>query len=411
MDEITQEPQNLNKRMGIHLVSNAPWAQTGYGAQAKLVLPRWKALGFDVSMTAYYGLQGHTLNMNGVNLFPVGHHPYGMDVAAANTKMAGADIIITSVDAWVCEPQNFQGLPWCPHFPVDSGSLSPLIRMKMPSMYQGIVPSMFAKNLLKDEGYEVDYVPYCVDTKVFFPGDRAKALDEVNQHILPIIPKDVFLVAMVAMNKGQPSRKALCQNLQAFKELHSKHSDTAMYLHCTKAENGQNQGVDLVAYCKFIGLEIGKDVFFADELTIINGYPDVFLNAVYNAADVLTSVTMGEGFGVPIVEAQASGCPVIVGDWTAMPELLFSGWKVSKEESQEWWTTLGAIQYSPDWQAIYERMELAYRKRGNKVYRQRATEGAQIYDADAVAQNYWKPVLESIEARLKEKPAFTEPPK
>ncbi len=398
-------------KMGIHAVSNAVWSMTGYGGQMKLLLPRLKALGYEVSLTAYYGLAGHTLQINDMTVFPVGYHPYGMDVAAGNTKISGADVCITNVDLWVCEPAMLKDTIWIPWFPIDSGTVNPLIRAKLPAAFERLCMSKHGQKLVEELGHKCRYVPCAVDTKVFTPSPRDAALKEMNAHIPQHIAEDKFLVSMVAMNKGAPSRKAFFQQLRAFKAFHDTHPDTAIYLHTIKSEGGEQGGVNLVEVCKFLGLEIGKDVFFPDALTIINGYPDVFLNAVYNASDVFLSVTMGEGFGIPILEAQAAGCPVIVGDWTAMTEMCFSGWKVKKDEALEVWTMLGAIQYDPMWQAITNRLERAYQMRGNQDYRKRAREGAMKFDADKVVEKYWKPALEEIGLRILDRPTFTEVPK
>jgi hypothetical protein len=111
-------------------------------------------------------------------------------------------------------------------------------------------------------------------------------------------------------------------------------------------------------------------------------------------------VSWGEGFGIPIVEAETAGCPVIVGDWTSMGELCFSGWKVDKSEAVPIWTPVGAYQYIAPAGPIYERYEMAYRMKGNQEYRERARKGALAYDADKVTEKYWKPVLEDIEQGL-----------
>ena len=108
-----------------------------------------------------------------------------------------------------------------------------------------------------------------------------------------------------------------------------------------------------------------------------------------------------EDFGIAIVEAQAAGCPVIVGDWTAMPELCFSGWKVDKREAKPFWNSAEVFQYYANPEAIYERLEAAYRMRGNQDYRKRARQGALAYDADKVTEKYWKPVLAEIETDVK----------
>ena len=127
--------------------------------------------------------------------------------------------------------------------------------------------------------------------------------------------------------------------------------------------------------------------------------------SLYNSFDVLTAVTRGEGFGIPILEAQACGTPVIVGDWTSMSELCFSGWKVLKEQAEPIFTPLMAWQYQPSAVAIAEKMDEAYKMRGNTDYKKRAIKGAKPYQADKILQEKWLPMLARIESKLKEAPA------
>jgi glycosyltransferase involved in cell wall biosynthesis len=51
-----------------------------------------------------------------------------------------------------------------------------------------------------------------------------------------------------------------------------------------------------------------------------NEFPDDKMNLFYNVADCFI-FGGNEGFGLPVLEAQAAGCPVLVGDCTTMPEL------------------------------------------------------------------------------------------
>jgi len=185
-----------------------------------------------------------------------------------------------------------------------------------------------------------------------------------------------------------------------------------MYLHTADGTRGDNLE-NLAEFCRAVGLtfgysgynEEGKDVIFANQFGYgTMGYEPGMMAKLYSSFDVLTSVTRGEGFGIPIIEAQACGTPVIIGDWTSMPELCFSGWKVDREEAEPLLTPLAAWHYQPRAEAIAERMEAAYQMKGNQDYRKRAKAGAQLYEADKVFENYWKPALERIEQKLKEDP-------
>lgn len=56
-----------------------------------------------------------------------------------------------------------------------------------------------------------------------------------------------------------------------------------------------------------------------------SGLADAELNTLYNAADLLVSPTMAEGFGLTHAEALAAGVPVVTTDYSAMPEVVGPG--------------------------------------------------------------------------------------
>src|SRR5512143_3412242 len=107
--------------MKINWFSNAPWAATGYGVQTKLFAPRVKALGYDVAITAFYGLEGSVINWSGIQIYPRWAHGYGMDIISAHTKHQQADIVLTLLDAWVFDANSLRanGVKWVPWFMAD----------------------------------------------------------------------------------------------------------------------------------------------------------------------------------------------------------------------------------------------------------------------------------------------------
>ena len=135
-------------------------------------------------------------------------------------------------------------------------------------------------------------------------------------------------------------------------------------------------------------------LIYCDQYTNALGFPDAYMVNAYSAMDCHVLVSMGEGFGIPTIEAQACGTPVITSEWTASGELCFGGWKVSKRDAIAWWNPLATYQYIPHHEAIAEKMELAYRTAGN--YRKAARKGTLKYDADLVTKKYWLPRVDEI---------------
>ena len=377
--------------MRINWFSNSPAASTGYGVQTKLFVPRLaKLLDGGISVTAFYGVQGGILNIGGIKVYPGYRDPHGTDIIGAHAIQDGADAIISLVDAWILKDKRLP-VPWFPWFPVDHEPMPVIVRDAVSQATKGIVMSMFGKRMADQAGLDVFYVPHGVDTKVFKPLDRNEARERLKW------PKDKFIVGMVAANKDNPSRKAFCEQIAAFKILQVEHhGDCVLYLHTDDGMNGGN-GVNLRQFCNRMGLKVGEDVIFSDQYMTILGFPDGYMVDVYNALDVLTNVSRGEGFGVPIIEAQSCGTPVIVGDWTSMSELCFGGWKAVKDKTLPVYTDFfDAFQYQATAGATYELMEQAYQKRGDQELRDKAQQGALEYDVDLITEKYWKPVINEM---------------
>ena len=387
--------------------SNAPWAPTGYGNQTLIFTPKLAADGHEVTISAFYGLEGHSLQWQGdITCLPRGQHQYGNDILEAHALASEADMVISLMDVWVLPTDVLARLPWMAWCPIDHEPVPPAVLERLRVARWPVAFSRFGQAQMEAAGLEVHYIPHGVDTEMFKPGDRAKARAALAKLINEQQGKDVigegtFLAVMVAANKGMPSRKAFPEVLTAWKQFSDGHPDAHLYLHTDRLGT---RGVDFAGLMRLLEIRpetVSFPSLYAYETGSIG--PE-YLNAVYNAADVLLNPSYGEGFGIPIVEAQAAGCPVIVGDNTAMRELCFAGWKVAGTPII---TPMMAWQFMPQVSEIARALEQAYAILGPEAsgdgrddLRAQARHGALAYDAQKVYETYWQPFLERVAGEI-----------
>jgi glycosyltransferase involved in cell wall biosynthesis len=204
------------------------------------------------------------------------------------------------------------------------------------------------------------------------------------------IPDDKFVVMMNAANKGQnPSRKSFAENILAFAIFAQDKPDAMLYLHTER--DGAMGGINLPHLLEACGVK-PEQYKIVDPYAYRTGFPQQALAALYSAADVLLACSMGEGFGVPVIEAQACGTRVIVSDYTAQPELVGSGWAV---EFQPFWDAHQRSWFcTPVVGSIVDALQNAYN--APRGVDKQAVAFASQYDADLVYEAYWKPVMKEL---------------
>jgi glycosyltransferase involved in cell wall biosynthesis len=380
--------------MRIGILSPSPWTNTGYGIQSAALIKTLQALGHDVACFAFTGLSGSPLSWGGAAVYPSLYHPLGQDMAM-HARHFGADIVIPVMDIWNLEPRAWEGIKLVPYFPVDHFPLSPHIAKVASACFSSVVYSKFGQKQCDEAGVQAHYIPCSVDTTIYAPTDRSEARSALGW------PQDRYIVGMVQANVGRPSRKAFEPQLRAFKLFQEEHKDALLYLHTFLNAGRETDGENLIGMLASVGLELGRDVLIPDQYIYTLGMPPEQLAICYNAMNVLLQVTTGEGFGVPLVEAQACGTPVICGGWTSMPELCFAGWMVPHDEDDKLWGTLEGYKVFPRVSAIVEELEKAYRARiATTKLRTQASAFALPFDIKTVGERYWKPFLAELEARI-----------
>jgi len=376
--------------MRIILMSNSIWCSTGYGVQAKYLLPRFEALGHKCAQFAFYGLQGAMIQLGDMPIYPCGIDLYGNDVVQEHAKHFKADIVISLVDAWVLRNWGQKGFRWCPWIPIDHHPAPPAVLKALDGAYRVITYAQFGQDTLREAGIESTLIPLGVDIKVFAPGDKKEAKRRMG------FPEDCFLAGMVAANKGYPARKSFPEVLWAFASFWRRHPEAKLYLHTT--ELPVHGGIDFDGLLHALGIPEDGVVYFCDQYHNILGFPTEYMAMAYNAMDVLLSPSMSEGFGLPILEAQSCGVPVITTNFSSMPELTWAGWMV---QGQRFYTPMNSWVMIPYIDDIEECLELAWDSKGDPDLAQRAREGAMPYDWGALVEHKWRPFLEQIEEEIR----------
>jgi len=370
--------------------SNGPMVPSGYGQQTRLLIPRLTAMGHEVAVSAFYGLSGAPIKWEGCTVFPAGQQEYGVDVLVPHALTWGSDLVLTLMDFWKLLPcaQDLAGLNVAAWLPNDCTPLGRGDRQALAaSQATPIAMSRFGQKQLQDAGYgDAAYVPHAVDRAVFSPPeDRSKLRQELGVD-------DRFIIGICAANHDA-LRKAWPEQFAAFAKFHKHHKDTLLMVHSTAHSP---VGFNLMELARDMG--ITDAVMMSDEYAQKSGLmvPEM-MAAWYGSLDMLSLCSYAEAFGVPLIEAQACGTPVIVTKGSAMTELSQPAWQVKGQPfwnpvHHAWWTR-------PNVDDIAKRYEQAYQRSAavTAKWRSEAAKFAASYDADTVANQYWKPVLDSFE--------------
>lgn len=406
----------MSAKLRLLASSNAFWCTSGYGVQSGSLLPRLAELpefggepgGMEgrqnIAQFAWYGLEGGLGERDGFRIYPKFDDPYGNDVIGGHTQHFGANWVSTLIDVWVCKNmQQVKPALWTPWLPIDH---DPVPQPVLDSLKGAHLPLTYAKwghRMLTDAGVPNHYIPHGVETSVYkVLSDR----DEVRKFKEWICgDADAFLCGMVAANKGFPDRKWFQGQLEAwadFVKARQADGDTRnfkLYIHTLSTP--VHGGVDFGTLIHRLGLE-GKVIFPHPYIYRI-GYPAQHMALMYNALDVLLSVSMSEGFGIPIVEAQACGTPVLTTNFSAMPELLRWGYLVDVEDMVL--TGLHSYHAWPSKRDMTDKLNRLYDSwllcGGDWPLAKRISTQDAIhaeYDWDAIVRDQWRPLVARIAA-------------
>jgi FkbM family methyltransferase len=385
--------------------SNTPFAGSGYGNQTDIVT-RWMARnGHEVFVSAFYGHRGAVLNLHNITILPGSMEQWGNDIILAHYDHYRPDVFFALMDSWVLEPNVIDHMPLSLWSPIDHTPVPAVIADRLKHVRWPVAMSRHGEREMRQAGLDPFYAPHMIETQVYQP---VCALRRAEARRSFGVREGRFFAATVAANKGYPSRKSLDKLVKAWAHFLADHPGGVLYLHTNPFPN--QSGIDVMGMCDFYGLRfhVGSlaplqstdeyDVLLPDTYRMIRGdYDEAYLNTLHNAADVFVLPSMGEGFGIPIMEAQSAGCPVIVSDFTACSELGEVGYKIPIDRVDDLVFSLQGSHYcSPKVSEIIKGLEWGLEHQGDQALRDKARAFALEYDADLVMQKHLLPAFKTM---------------
>jgi hypothetical protein len=398
------KPEQLE--LTVTTFSNSPYQPTGYGMQIGQLVDNLAKHGANVGHVSNYGLEGnnstHKTPYGEIPHYARGYEPMSQDALAVGHKMQMVkkdwkDYILTLCDVWVLKPEMWPAeefpniLSWVP---LDHISMPPAVKRWLEKdNVTPIAMSPFGVEQLNDVGIEGIYIPHSVDTVSTFRPTEKIGKQDAREFLG--VGDDDFLVVMNAANKANKSihRKAFAEALMGFAVFRQKVKNAYLYIHTEP--KGIYGGFHLPRLAEACGLDMSS-VIFPDPVDYRLGIEPKDLAGFYSAADVALQVSLGGGFEIPVIEAQACGTRVITTDWTGPRDLVAEdGFKVTgqlfwDEAQLAWWKV-------PYIASIAQQLENAYEVSKEKGrHSETSRKFAQQFDDTKVWNHSWLPFLKSL---------------
>ena len=261
---------------------------------------------------------GRTLNFK---LQGAGREQYCKDMIVPRINKFNPDVFFIQLDTFMVFPW-FMDLPLNRtrsvfYFPSDGAGGMPLgCENILKKVNMPVAMAKFGQKQVKDL-YNIDseYIPHAIDEKNYYP----LPLEEREKLKAKYGLTGRFVVGTVARNQG---RKMMDLTFKAFAIFCKDKPDAVLFLHTDPQDAAAVFNMQELAR----RYNIANRVMFSG-MTFFNGFSYKQMNEVYNVMDIFTLSTSGEGFGVPTIEAQACGIPVVIPNNTTGPELVLDDGK------------------------------------------------------------------------------------
>ena len=376
----------------LYFAKDAPQVNSGYGKCCREICTRLQRAGFNITITATVGNKASPIyKYEGIEVLPGAEDAFAEDIMLNHYLYANADLLITQFDIWpLSQIYRFakEGkINWLPYVPIDFYPIPQKVHHKLRHGLQILTMCDWANQELTKLNFECTTIHHGINKEIHkhLPGQKAQLKEKLG------VEPDCFLIGIVQAN--QLYRKAWEEQLQGIALFIQQHPEikTRIYLHTLPHTE---QGYDLPLLLKDYGLE--NITLIADPYKWIMGIQEEQMAEIYNSFDMLLSATAGEGFGLPVIEAQACGCPVIATDVMSFPELIKYG---SLVPIDRWFRSPNSIMKAvPSIQGIAEALFNVHQTKWDPIEIQNTAH--YLWDWDEVIIPKWIMALENLQEKI-----------
>ena len=301
--------------------------QTGFGVVSTNLIRTFKKI-YDLHVLGvnYYG--DYSPLIEGLKVYPAssGGEVWGVTRLAEMLTRIQPDIVFVLNDPWICrdyatvfakykaDNPAFKA-KFIAYTPIDAENIKSEFVEGLQQYDRVVSYTNFGKRELENRPPDialknVAVIPHGVNTQSFYPVPDKKTLKK-NM----MLGEDDYIV--LCLQRNQP-RKRIDLTMYYFAEWVKRYDlppNVRFYYHGAL----QDFGIDVLQWAAYLGIE-ERLAISSPNIRPDAGLPVEQLNMVYNAADVFFTTTAAEGWCLPVAEAMAVACPVIIPRHSALAE-------------------------------------------------------------------------------------------
>jgi glycosyltransferase involved in cell wall biosynthesis len=352
------------ERKKILVMTDSPKIDTGFGRVGREVWSYLSSTGkYEVRSIGWFHQENnrevpyhiHTTKKNEKGIITqedkYGHHSFPVYVDGFKP-----DLVWTLGDMWMTDhvknAPNRKSFKWVGYFPIDGEPVPSKWGEIVGNMDVAVAYGKYGRHVIgkRTSSANLKYIYHGVNSKLFKPAPEAQRtmfkkqlLGVTDKKIIGIVARNqprkafdcLFQMFYHVLNgewykcgecgeitasgydviERSPIEKDRCRSCNSDNlKKGSPRNDIILYLHCAPKDCGWEL-IDLQEDFNLRG-----NIIFNPDLQIGRGVAENSLAAIYNAIDIFTLPTRGEGFGLPVLEAMSCGRPVVATDYSAHPE-------------------------------------------------------------------------------------------